>query len=112
MVRLRVWYDRRGEDMNLIHISFAGPEYIILVGPRKYRFEDHHYCGPIVIGKDGDPLDVQPPESSPFWDAVSLWYAQGKRTHDPKTGEIFCVWDKPTIQKMRHIGGNHYELVT
>jgi hypothetical protein len=74
--------------------------------------EDHRYCGPIVINKAGDPLEVQPPEGSPFWDAVTLWYAQGKRTKDPKTGEIWCVWDKPTMQKMRHLGGRHYELVT
>jgi len=97
----------------LVHISFAGPEYIILDAKRnKWRFEDHRYCGPIVIGKDGDPMAVQPPENSPFWDAVQLWYAQGKRTNDPKTGEIWCVWDKPTMQKMRHVGGRNYVLVT
>lgn len=98
--------------MQTIHISWAGPERIISAGGKKWRFEDHRYCGPIVLNKAGDPLETQPPENSPFWEAVTLWYAQGKRTKDPKTGEIWCVWDKPTMQKMRHIGGRHYELVT
>lgn len=103
----------RGVTMQIIHIAFAGPERMILdSNRRKWKFEDHHYCGPIVLGKDGDPLDVQPQENSPFWSAVNLWYAQGKRTKDPRAGEIWCVWDKPTMRKMRHIGGNHYELVT
>lgn len=99
--------------MQIIHIAFAGPERMILDGNgKKWRFEDHHYCGPIVLGKCGEPLAVQPPEDSPFWEAVDLWYAQGKRTSDPKTGEIWCKWDRPKIQKMRHLGGRHYELVT
>ena len=99
--------------MKIVHVSWAGPERLLIDGKgKKWKFEDHHYCGPIVLGKNGDPLEVQPPESSPFWDSVQLWYDQGKRTRDPKTGEIWCVWDRPTMQKMRHIGGKHYELVT
>lgn len=96
-----------------VFIEWAGPERIILdQNGKKWKFEDHHYCGPIALDKSGDPLDVQPPENSPFWEAVNLWYAQGKRVNDPNTGEIWCVWDKPTIQKMRHLGGKNYELVT
>ena len=67
--------------MELIHISYAGPEVLILDRKgRKWRFEDHRFCGPIVLDKHGDPLDTQPPQSSPFWEAVNCWYQQGKRT--------------------------------
>ena len=99
--------------MNLIHVSFGGPTLMIIDGKnRRWKFEDHHCCGPIVLGRDDDPLETQPPENSAFWDAVSLWYAQGKRTNKLKTGDVFCVWTKPSIQRMRHIGSCNYELVT
>lgn len=97
--------------MNLIHISYAGPERIIMVGAKKFLFEDHCYCGPVVIGKDGDPLKDQPPESSPFWEAVSLWYQQGKRIKEISGETPWCIWDKPRMQKMIHIGGNNYRFV-
>jgi hypothetical protein len=100
--------------MQIVCLLTGGPERIILDGKgRKWRFEDHHYCGPVVLtGKTGEVSENQPPENSPFWDAVNLWYAQGKRTRDPNTGEIWCVWDRPKMQKMRHLGGKHYKLVT
>lgn len=64
--------------MDLIHISFAGPTYRITCG--KWReFEDHHYCGPIFIGKDGDPLEVQPKSDDAVWSHVNAWYQQGKK---------------------------------
>jgi hypothetical protein len=98
--------------MKTAHILFGGPERILIDGAqKKWRFEDHPYCGPVVIGKRGDPLEVQPPENSSFWVAVNLWYAQGKRTHPTVGRETWCIWDKPTMQKMRHIGGNNYVLV-
>ena len=94
--------------IELIHISFAGPERMIIDAKnRLWRFEDHRYCGPIVIDKNGDPKE-QPHESSPFWDAVTHWYQQGKKI-DEKSG--ICVWQKPTVEKLRHIGGRNYELV-
>ena len=92
----------------MIHILWAGQERKIIDGKnRVWIFEDHRYCGPVVIDRHGDPKDKQPPENSPFWDAVSLWYQQGKQID--KNG--FCVWQKPTIQKMRHISGRYYELL-
>ena len=98
---------------SVIHIQFSGPERILIDGKgKKWRFEDHHYCGPIVVGKYGDPLDVQPHESSPFWAAVNLWYAQGKRTKPPIGKEVWCIWDRPTMPKMRHVGGKNYVLMT
>ncbi len=98
--------------MTLIHVSYGGPDRILYLNGKKWRFEDHPYCGPIVVDKNGDPLKVQPPEGSPFWECVSYWYQQGKRIKENGRDAPWCVWDKPTIQKMRHVGGNNYVLVT
>lgn len=100
------------EMVQLVCILHGGPERILIDGKgKKWHFEDHPFCGPVVIGKNGDPLETQPEESSPFWKAVQLWYDQGKRIRDPKTGETWCIWDLPKMSKMRHLGGNHYVLV-
>lgn len=64
--------------MKIIHISFAGPVYRIRCGKWK-AFEDHHYCDPIFVGKDGDPLGIQPKETDPVWSHVNAWYQQGKQ---------------------------------
>lgn len=77
--------------MQLIHLSLAGPEYR-LSADKIYRFEDHRYFGPIVIGVDGDPLDNQPPARSKFWQHVSAWYQQGK-TFKEVEGVRWCVYE-------------------
>ncbi len=92
----------------LIHISFGGPDRKIIDRKnRVWKFEDHPYFGPFVLDRNGDPKNDQPHESSPFWEAVNCWYQQGKQID--KNG--FCVWQKPTIQKMVHLGGRHYKLM-
>ena len=64
--------------LQIIHISSAGPEYWISVGDKIMRFEDHRYCGPIVVGnKTGDPLDNQPGERDKFWLHYDAWAKQG-----------------------------------
>lgn len=65
-------------NAELIHISLGGPEYRLNCGRWKV-FEDHHYCGPIFIGKDGDPLEIQPKGDDPVWSHVNAWYRQGKQ---------------------------------
>ena len=76
--------------MELIHISFAGPFQIIedLTG-KKWFFEMHHYCGPIHLKKDGDPMKNQPGGNSPFWDIVQRWIAQGKVVNNG-----ICQWEQ------------------
>ena len=97
--------------MELIHIALGGPSRRITDARGKtWRFEDHPYCGPVVVDVHDDPKDSQPPEGSPFWEAVTHWAQQGKRLIDGAHGPC-CVWDKPTPQKMRHLGGMHYQLV-
>lgn len=86
----------------VIHISYAGPDiFIIDRHGKKWKFEDHRYCGPSVLGRNGDPLANQPPESSPFWEAVDCWYQQGKVT-ETISGRVFAKRVKPTMPKMRH----------
>ena len=98
-----------GVEMQTICMLFGGPDRRIVDGKGKtWRFEDHPYCGPSVVDMHGDPKDEQPPEGSPFWDAVTHWAQQGKRLANGN----WCVWDKPTPQKLRHIGGMYYMLVT
>ena len=96
----------------LIHISYGGHDRVIYIKGKKFLFEDHPHCGPIVLDKNGDPLKNQPPESSPFWEAVSYWYQQGKKTKEVESSAPWCIWEKPSMQKMRHVGGNNYVLVT
>lgn len=95
----------------LINISLGGPDRILYINGKKFLFEDHPYCGPIVLGRDGGPLQNQPPESSPFWEAVSYWYQQGKRTTEVASSPPWCIWEKPNIEKMKHVGGNNFVLV-
>lgn len=80
-------------DMDVIHISYAGPELWLSAAGRLWRFEDHRYCGPIVLTtRGGEPSETQPPETSPFWMHVNAWYRQGKRT---KTvgDRTWCVYE-------------------
>lgn len=77
--------------MNLIHISFGGPE-LHLSADKNYRFEDHPYCGPVVVDRHGDPLTNQPGELSLFWTHVNAWYQQGKQTK--RIGDqTWCVYE-------------------
>ena len=76
--------------MQLIHISWAGPEYWISVGDKVMRFEDHHYCGPVVLdNKSGEPLENQPDERNKFWLHYYAWAKQGKRTKQ-LDGKAWC----------------------
>jgi len=75
----------------LIHILFGGPVRHLTVGNKNYQFEDHPYCGPVVLDKNGEPLEKQPGELDTFWTHVNAWYAQGKKT---KTigDQVWCVY--------------------
>lgn len=85
----------------VIHISFGGPG-LNLHADRPYRFEDHPYCGPIIVNAKGDPLTDQPVESSPFWHHYDAWSAQGKRTK--KVGSAtWCVYET-RMQMARRLG--------
>ena len=81
--------------VRLIHVSYAGPERWITVGGKQWVFEDHHYCGPIVLcNETRDPSKNEPRESHPFWKHVNAWYQQGKHTMDVE-GKVWCVYEIP-----------------
>jgi hypothetical protein len=97
--------NERKKIMEIIHISHAGPERRISVNGKVIQFEMHRYCGPVLIGRNGDPLNNQKPKH-PFWHAVSMWAQQGERIEDG-----LCVWDHPPEDIAERIGGRHYKLV-
>jgi hypothetical protein len=93
--------------MNLIHMSLAGPEHFITDAKgNRWKFEMHSYCGPIVLGIDGDPMDTQPGPKSPFWHAVTRWAQGGHRLSG-----IDCIWEEEVLLKIEHIVGKHYRVV-
>lgn len=93
--------------MEIIHISFGGPSRNIIVDDKKYLFEDHPNFGPHLLNKDGEPSKKQLSERHPFWNAVSLWYQQGKKFNNDGT----CAYVIPEPEVYEHIIGNHYRLV-
>jgi hypothetical protein len=91
------------DSMRLIHISFAGPERWLTAGGKQWVFEDHRYCGPIVLcNKTREPAKNEPPESHPFWQHVNAWYQQGKHTQEVG-GKVWCVYETP-LQAARKRG--------
>ena len=92
--------DEATNACTLIHISWAGPEYWIAVGDKIMRFEDHHYCGPIVLSnKSGDPMGNQPGEKDKFWLHYDAWAKSGKKTK-PLEGKAWCDY-KTELQAWR-----------
>lgn len=93
--------------MTIIHISYAGPTRTITDAKgKRWTFEMHHYCGPIVLNRYGDPVERQLGERSPFWEAVTRWAQGGHRLNDG--GE--CVWEPEKQPKLEHIAGKHYRV--
>lgn len=85
----------------LIHISFGGPIRHLSVGTKTWHFEDHPYCGPVVVDMHGEPLAKQPSETDTFWTHVNAWYAQGKRIK--RVGDQdWCVY-KTQMQEAREL---------
>ncbi len=86
--------------MNVIHVSMGGPDRWLSVAGKLWRFEDHPYCGPMVLtNKGGDPSENQPPEKSLFWLHVNAWHRQGKRTKTV-ADKVWCVY-KTEMQESR-----------
>jgi len=97
---------RMGAEVNLIHLSLGGPDHSIVVEGKRYRFEMHPQCGPVVLNGSGDE-GRQPAARSPFWPAVSLWAQQGKQLD--RNGD--CIWKEEPKPVLEHIVGKHYRVV-
>ena len=60
------------------------PRGYLCVAPRvveieRWLVEVHPHCGPILVGKRGDPLKNQPGPRSRFWDAFERWERRSER---------------------------------
>lgn len=88
-----------------IHISVGGPEFDIQVNGKRYHFEWHPYCGPVVLTKAKGMASVQPVA---FLGAASNWNKEGRKV-DPKTG--LCIWHHASTPITEHIAGRHYRYI-
>lgn len=92
-----------GSTQLLLHIMWGGPERWLSCAGKQWVFEDHPYCGPVVLTpKTREPAETQPAEGSPFWQHVNAWYAQGKRTKEVD-GKAWCVYETQ-MQEARRRG--------
>jgi hypothetical protein len=65
--------------VHIIHIAQA-KIYKITPSGNPMVFEDHNYCGPIVLHKKThEPLERQPDERHTFWLHYQAWVNQGKK---------------------------------
>jgi hypothetical protein len=63
-----------------LSLTLGGRDHVITddLG-REWIFEDHHYCGPIVLRKDGNSKSRQPGSRSRFWPAWDAWNEARKK---------------------------------
>lgn len=80
-------YDAQGKWAG--HMSLGGETLQIKSPKRTYNFEYHHYCGPIPLRKDGEPMERIPKD---FWEALEQWEAAG----------MWLDGNKCTIKKGEH----------
>lgn len=85
------------------HISVGGPTLEIQVRGKRWRFEMHPYCGPIILNKNENEAASQPLY---VLDAISLWAQQGRREEDG-----MCRWDHAPKEILKHLHGNHYKFL-
>lgn len=87
--------------VELIHICYGGPDRWLSVSGKIMCFEDHPYCGPIVLTpKTGEIAQNQPPEKHVFWSHVNAWYAQGKQVLKVG-GKTWCKYETPLMLKRK-----------
>lgn len=102
-VRVRI-----GDTVALVDL---GPsEYRITTGDgQRFRFEFHHYCGPMMIGKHGEPIQSMPGKYSPFWDALHFWLKQGKQVDED--GNCIYRTEMKLVNIWKRIGKNTHFLL-
>ena len=90
-------------------VMVGGPDLKIRAGGKEFCFEMHDYCGPLMIGKRGDPIQTLPPQKSPFWDALHWWIKQGKQVG--VDGYCIFKWEMKPVNIVKHLGGRHYKVL-
>lgn len=88
-----------------VFLDCGGPEYDISVGGKIYHFEMHPYCGPSLLKKNGDPVDLGKTPKR-FLEAASLWAQQGQKVENG-----LCVWFHEPKPILKHLGGKHFLIV-
>jgi hypothetical protein len=77
---------------------------------KTWIFEMNPQCGPVPVdGKTHE--DIQIPNNSNFWKAVTHWAQQGQRLQKGRNNDLYCVWDKPKMPELTRIGGDKYVVV-
>jgi hypothetical protein len=72
-------------------LTVGGPVREISVRGKRWRFEMHSYCGPMLMDLKGDALKREP---GYVLNAISLWAQQGQRLEQrPEPNPPLCVWD-------------------
>lgn len=91
-------------------ICVGGPDRVIAVGGKDYRFEDHPRFGPCPVALCGKSINATrerdlPPDHA-FWRAVSRWYEEGK----PLGADGRCVWTEAPdeLADAVHVGGRNW----
>lgn len=61
---------------NGLSLTLGGREHTVRDSAgRLWRFEQHPYCGPIILRNNGNPKSRQPGCRSAFWPAYEVWRA-------------------------------------
>jgi hypothetical protein len=88
------------------HFIYGGPQRVITDrNGKRWDFEMHPHCGPIVTDRHGEIKDMQPGKTSPFWNAVKCWIDQGETLK----GNV-CQWEEPAPPTLIHLGRNNYAM--
>lgn len=95
--------------MRIACLLTGGPTHRIVDSTGKeWLFEDHPRCGPTVLHKQTEnPVDNQPCERSPFWEAVGQWIAGGRKV----AADGRCEWSPAKPMLVRHVAGRHHVIV-
>lgn len=62
-----------GYITNEMAIDYHDGEGSAMVNGKLWRWEFHHYCGPIFLKKNGEPRRYIPNENHPVWDYFDKW---------------------------------------
>jgi hypothetical protein len=89
-------------------VNMAPPMLKINSGGKCFHFEFHHFLGPAMLSKRGDPIQSFPPRNSPFWDALRWWIKQGKRVD----ADGHCIFEHemtliPFLMQFQKPSGRH-----
>ena len=90
-------------------LLLGGPTRMILDRHGKeWWFEEHPSMGPMPLTpKTHEPASKEPPQNSPFWEAVQNWYDQGKRI----SSDGRLLWHRKPEPILEHLGGKHYQWI-